>query len=210
MGPARSRLFRLSGAGLDQFEGRIDVSEKPLTHTKLLPPPHTGVGKDPDPVGFLWAQWVYQPDLVDEGGVWFNGGLWVVHGGYTPMSSSPWVQLGSGHGGSSGPHGNVPPKLWGTTLIFPLSTGALHILPVAASGPPLPEATGRRLLAQLHHDPAEAAQGGRVRVASFESYIVDGQNPFRAIITLGFLRWCRISSIHSRARTCNTWLSTSP
>ena len=31
--------------GIDQFEGRIDVSEKPLTHLKLTPPPHSGVGK---------------------------------------------------------------------------------------------------------------------------------------------------------------------
>lgn len=32
--------------GVDQLDGRIDVSEKPLTHLKLAPPPHNGVGKD--------------------------------------------------------------------------------------------------------------------------------------------------------------------
>ncbi|CAJ1399600.1 unnamed protein product [Effrenium voratum] len=43
-----TRTFYQDYLGLDQFEGRIDVSEKPLTHTKLLPPPHTGVGKEED------------------------------------------------------------------------------------------------------------------------------------------------------------------
>ena len=36
----------LSFPGIDQAQGRIDVAEKPLTHAKLMPPPHTGVGKD--------------------------------------------------------------------------------------------------------------------------------------------------------------------
>jgi len=33
---------------IDQAQGTIDVSEKPITHTKLLPPPHTGVGREED------------------------------------------------------------------------------------------------------------------------------------------------------------------
>ncbi|CAJ1329887.1 unnamed protein product [Effrenium voratum] len=33
---------------IDQKEGKLDVSEKPLTHLKLLPPPHTGVGREED------------------------------------------------------------------------------------------------------------------------------------------------------------------
>jgi len=34
--------------GIDQSQGRIDVSEKPVTHLKLKPPPHTGVGREED------------------------------------------------------------------------------------------------------------------------------------------------------------------
>eukprot|EP00434_Breviolum_minutum_P035511 symbB.v1.2.031437.t1/scaffold3650.1/size52688/1 len=43
-----TRKFYLDYLGIDQFEGRIDVSEKPLTHLKLTPPPHNGVGKEED------------------------------------------------------------------------------------------------------------------------------------------------------------------
>ncbi|OLP78681.1 EF-hand domain-containing family member C2 [Symbiodinium microadriaticum] len=41
----KARGAQLVGAGIDQAQGRIDVAEKPLTHAKLMPPPHTGVGK---------------------------------------------------------------------------------------------------------------------------------------------------------------------
>ena len=41
-----TQKFYLDYLGLDQREGRIDVSEKPLTHLKLTPPPHNGVGKE--------------------------------------------------------------------------------------------------------------------------------------------------------------------
>ncbi|CAL1137771.1 unnamed protein product, partial [Cladocopium goreaui] len=33
---------------LDQRQNRLDVSEKPVTHLKLTPPPHNGVGKEED------------------------------------------------------------------------------------------------------------------------------------------------------------------
>jgi len=34
--------------GVDQRQNCIDVSEKPIRHKKLLPPPHNGVGKEED------------------------------------------------------------------------------------------------------------------------------------------------------------------
>eukprot|EP00440_Ansanella_granifera_P046355 gb/GFBE01050205.1/.p1 GENE.gb/GFBE01050205.1/~~gb/GFBE01050205.1/.p1 ORF type:complete len:623 (+),score=164.78 gb/GFBE01050205.1/:1-1869(+) len=34
--------------GIDQKSMTIDVSEKPVTHTKLMPPPHNGIGKEED------------------------------------------------------------------------------------------------------------------------------------------------------------------
>lgn len=34
--------------GFDQFEGRIDVSDKAITHAKLAPPPHHGIGSEED------------------------------------------------------------------------------------------------------------------------------------------------------------------
>jgi len=43
-----TRNFYQTSMGLDQFEGKIDVSEKPLRHRKLLPPPHNGIGSPED------------------------------------------------------------------------------------------------------------------------------------------------------------------
>jgi len=43
-----TRNFYQSYMGIDQFDGKIDVSEKPLRHRKLLPPPHSGVGSAED------------------------------------------------------------------------------------------------------------------------------------------------------------------
>lgn len=43
-----TRKFYLDYLGIDQFEGRIDVSEKPIKHLKLAPPPHNGIGKEED------------------------------------------------------------------------------------------------------------------------------------------------------------------
>ncbi|CAK9020015.1 unnamed protein product [Durusdinium trenchii] len=43
-----TRKFYLDYLGVDQFDGRIDVSEKPVTHLKLTPPPHNGIGKAED------------------------------------------------------------------------------------------------------------------------------------------------------------------
>jgi len=43
-----TRSFYKEYLGIDQAQGRIDVAEKPLTHAKLMPPPHTGVGKEED------------------------------------------------------------------------------------------------------------------------------------------------------------------
>eukprot|EP00438_Fugacium_kawagutii_P009690 Skav208646 [mRNA] locus=scaffold1081:196036:207751:- [translate_table: standard] len=34
--------------GYDQRANRMDVSEKPVTHLKLTPPPHNGVGREED------------------------------------------------------------------------------------------------------------------------------------------------------------------
>ena len=34
--------------GLDQRAKKLDMSEKPVTHLKLTPPPHQGVGKEED------------------------------------------------------------------------------------------------------------------------------------------------------------------
>ena len=39
-------VYWLLIAGVDQFDGRTDVSEKPVTHLKLTPPPHNGIGKE--------------------------------------------------------------------------------------------------------------------------------------------------------------------
>lgn len=39
-----TRTFYQDYMGMDQHEGKLDVSEKPLRHTKLHPPPHTGIG----------------------------------------------------------------------------------------------------------------------------------------------------------------------
>jgi len=43
-----TRNFYQDFVGIDQFEGRIDVSEKPVRHAKLAPPPHNGIGKPED------------------------------------------------------------------------------------------------------------------------------------------------------------------
>jgi len=43
-----TRSFYKDYLGVDQAHGRINVAEKPLTHAKLLPPPHCGVGKEED------------------------------------------------------------------------------------------------------------------------------------------------------------------
>ncbi|CAE7443368.1 efhc2 [Symbiodinium natans] len=43
-----TRSFYKDYLGIDQASTRIDVSEKPLTHAKLHPPPHCGVGKEED------------------------------------------------------------------------------------------------------------------------------------------------------------------
>lgn len=43
-----TRKFYLGFLGIDQFEGKIDVSEKPLLHRKLAPPPHNGIGSEED------------------------------------------------------------------------------------------------------------------------------------------------------------------
>jgi len=43
-----TRNFYQNYLGVDQFEGKIDVSEKPLRHRKLLPPPHNGIGSPED------------------------------------------------------------------------------------------------------------------------------------------------------------------
>jgi len=43
-----TRNFYKEYLGIDQFEGRIDVSEKPIRHIKLAPPPHNGIGKPED------------------------------------------------------------------------------------------------------------------------------------------------------------------
>merc|ERR1712151_1263128 len=34
--------------GIDQSAGKIDVSEKPIRHKKLAPPPHSGLGNEED------------------------------------------------------------------------------------------------------------------------------------------------------------------
>merc|ERR1719382_1083669 len=34
--------------GVDQAAGKIDVSEKPVKHKKLAPPPHSGLGSEED------------------------------------------------------------------------------------------------------------------------------------------------------------------
>merc|ERR1719429_725298 len=43
-----TRNFYQEYMGIDQFDGKIDVSEKPLRHRKLLPPPHNGIGSHED------------------------------------------------------------------------------------------------------------------------------------------------------------------
>eukprot|EP00930_Biecheleria_cincta_P026837 TRINITY_DN1886_c0_g2_i1.p1 TRINITY_DN1886_c0_g2~~TRINITY_DN1886_c0_g2_i1.p1 ORF type:complete len:646 (-),score=106.88 TRINITY_DN1886_c0_g2_i1:13-1881(-) len=43
-----TRKFYKDYLGIDQFEGTIDVSEKPMRHIKLNPPPHNGIGKEED------------------------------------------------------------------------------------------------------------------------------------------------------------------
>jgi EF-hand domain-containing protein 1 len=43
-----TRKFYQDYLGIDQFEGRIDVSEKPVRHLKLAPPPHNGIGSEED------------------------------------------------------------------------------------------------------------------------------------------------------------------
>jgi len=43
-----TRKFYKEYLGFDQFDGTIDVSEKPVRHTKLAPPPHNGIGKEED------------------------------------------------------------------------------------------------------------------------------------------------------------------
>eukprot|EP00930_Biecheleria_cincta_P026836 TRINITY_DN1886_c0_g1_i1.p1 TRINITY_DN1886_c0_g1~~TRINITY_DN1886_c0_g1_i1.p1 ORF type:complete len:637 (-),score=99.94 TRINITY_DN1886_c0_g1_i1:238-2109(-) len=43
-----TRKFYSEYLGFDQFEGTIDVSEKPVRHLKLAPPPHNGIGKEED------------------------------------------------------------------------------------------------------------------------------------------------------------------
>merc|ERR1719410_1676130 len=43
-----TRNFYQTYLGIDQWDGKIDVSEKPLRHRKLLPPPHNGVGSAED------------------------------------------------------------------------------------------------------------------------------------------------------------------
>jgi len=43
-----TRKFYQEYLGIDQFESRIDVSEKPVRHIKLAPPPHNGIGKPED------------------------------------------------------------------------------------------------------------------------------------------------------------------
>eukprot|EP00933_Yihiella_yeosuensis_P011229 TRINITY_DN11838_c0_g1_i1.p1 TRINITY_DN11838_c0_g1~~TRINITY_DN11838_c0_g1_i1.p1 ORF type:complete len:620 (-),score=118.11 TRINITY_DN11838_c0_g1_i1:483-2342(-) len=43
-----TRKFYQDFLGIDQWEGRIDVSEKPIRHKKLAPPPHNGIGSAED------------------------------------------------------------------------------------------------------------------------------------------------------------------
>eukprot|EP00933_Yihiella_yeosuensis_P029645 TRINITY_DN2328_c0_g1_i3.p1 TRINITY_DN2328_c0_g1~~TRINITY_DN2328_c0_g1_i3.p1 ORF type:complete len:642 (-),score=125.53 TRINITY_DN2328_c0_g1_i3:262-2187(-) len=43
-----TQKFYLDFLGRDQHAGRVDVSEKPVTHLKLAPPPHNGIGKEED------------------------------------------------------------------------------------------------------------------------------------------------------------------
>mmetsp|Transcript_13121 Transcript_13121/g.20773 ORF Transcript_13121/g.20773 Transcript_13121/m.20773 type:complete len:623 (+) Transcript_13121:118-1986(+) len=43
-----TRNFFQDYLGIDQFEGKIDVSDKPVKHRKLAPPPHNGIGKPED------------------------------------------------------------------------------------------------------------------------------------------------------------------
>jgi hypothetical protein len=45
-----TRKFYKDYLGVDQFEGTIDVSEKPMRHVKLNPPPHNGIGKEEDSI----------------------------------------------------------------------------------------------------------------------------------------------------------------
>lgn len=40
--------FYMEFLGYDQSQGKVDVSEVPLRHAKLLPPPHAGVGSEED------------------------------------------------------------------------------------------------------------------------------------------------------------------
>jgi hypothetical protein len=43
-----TQTFYKQYLGVDQFANRIDVSEKPIRHIKLAPPPHNGIGKEED------------------------------------------------------------------------------------------------------------------------------------------------------------------
>lgn len=43
-----TRNFYQTYMGIDQFDGKIDVSEKPPRHRKLQPPPHNGIGSPED------------------------------------------------------------------------------------------------------------------------------------------------------------------
>jgi len=43
-----TRQFYMDYMGVDQAEGKISVSEKPLKHKKLHPPPHNGIGSPED------------------------------------------------------------------------------------------------------------------------------------------------------------------
>lgn len=43
-----TRDFYKGFMGIDQFENKLDVSEKPIVHRKLKPPPHQGVGTEED------------------------------------------------------------------------------------------------------------------------------------------------------------------
>eukprot|EP00438_Fugacium_kawagutii_P029914 Skav232660 [mRNA] locus=scaffold698:72386:78133:+ [translate_table: standard] len=66
-----TRKFYMDYLGMDQLEGRIDVSEKPLTHLKLTPPPHNGVGKEEDS---LLNCTMIQPKPPKDGA--FHAGKW--------------------------------------------------------------------------------------------------------------------------------------
>ena len=49
-GPDKQFVAWLQYHNFDTFDGQgcLDVSEKPVTHLKLTPPPHNGVGRPED------------------------------------------------------------------------------------------------------------------------------------------------------------------